>query len=105
MPLCLVSDVNKATEANIKEQEAEYVERDWIGSKQRMINLMHTNGKVEIVVELLTKRTVVLTVPESRTVGEIVENMLAFNDDRIEDFEHFWLYLTIVESEKTIILD
>ena len=33
MPLCLVSDINKATEANIKEQEAEYVERDWIGSK------------------------------------------------------------------------
>lgn len=33
MPMCLVSDINKATEANIKEQEAEYVERDWIGSK------------------------------------------------------------------------
>ena len=38
-------------------------------------------------------------------MGEIVENLLSFNEDRIEDFEHFWLYLSIVDSEKTIVLD
>lgn len=31
MPLCIVSDVNKATDINIQVLEKSYVERDWMG--------------------------------------------------------------------------
>ena len=54
---------------------------------------MHSNGEVTITVELLTKKTIKLKIAEARTVGEIVGNLLSFNEDRVEDFEHFWLYL------------
>lgn len=50
MSFCLVSDVNKVTEANIKQQEEKFIERDWMGSDQNLANLMHRKGMVTIKV-------------------------------------------------------
>ena len=69
-----------------------------MGSEKQLIDLMHSDGLVTITVETLTKQKIPLTIAESKTIGEVVSNLLSFNEDRIEDYEHFWLYLIVVNN-------
>ena len=102
-PLCLVSDINKSTELNVQELERAYVERDWMSKDEKMIELMHTNGQMKIDVHFLTKKKVTISIPESKTVGNVVEIVTGLIGDR-SDAEHFWLYLGYEGDAKDLII-
>lgn len=42
---------------------------------------MKNNGKVQISVQLLTKRSIDLNIPESRTIGQIVSSLTGMIKD------------------------
>lgn len=63
---------------------------------------MRSNGKVQISIQLLTKKSIELNIPESRTVGQIVSSLTGMIKD-IEDITHFWLYMGYVGDSHNLI--
>jgi hypothetical protein len=52
-----------------------------MGSENVLIPLMKNNGKIQISVQLLTKKSYELNIPESRTIGQIVSNLTSIIKD------------------------
>lgn len=105
MPLCIVSDVNKATDINIQDLDNSYVERDWMGSEKLLTQLMSQNGKIHIEIQLLVKSKIDQNPRESHTVGQIVSNLQSLVKD-VEDITHFWLYLgNVGETSNLVVLE
>ena len=74
-----------------------------MGKDKTMVELMHNRGKLNIEVQLLTKRKLELQVRESSTVRELVDELINMLQEKA-DVEHFWLYMGYIgEPELTVL--
>lgn len=75
--------------------ENDFVERDWIPPDNYLTEIFSKKGNVTFDVELLDKKTITITVPESKTVAELMVLLTDRVELMAEDREHFWLYKMI----------
>ena len=92
LPLCLATNPNEPTSDNIYQLQSEFVERDWIPTDKLYCQLFWKKGEVTFDVQLLDKQTLTVTVPESKTIAELMSVLADNVQMTVQDREHFWLY-------------
>ncbi len=74
-----MSNVNERTPDNIHFLEQEFVERDWMPNDKVFLELLLKKGKVTLNIQLLEKNSITISIPESKTVRELMTVLISYS--------------------------